>query len=168
MRRLLAALVFCTLALFTKESLAWFQICNRRPDGLWASYSSYVAGTSQVNDECGYSTRNGGCYYSSWRTEGWWRLEPNQCAVVLGGSITNRYSYVYVESDWGATLIDAQTPFYVRDQVFSWDEYEEVHWTSGECIGSYGVYDFCTPTGYWVNFKEFDTGNASNFTLNIT
>lgn len=155
------------LSLFAKEAAAGFTVCNRRVDGMWVSYSSYSPNIPKIYLECSESGRSGGCYYSAWRTVGWWRLEPNQCAVVRGGNLTNRFNYVYIESDQGARLVGANVPFYVRDPAFGWDEYAEEHLTGGACIGSSAVYDFCTPSGYNVNFKEIDSGSYTNFTLNI-
>jgi uncharacterized membrane protein len=165
---LLAALVLGAFTFTTKDAFAWFQICNHRTDGLWSSYSYYVPNTSTLHSECAISGRSGGCYFSAWRTVGWWRIEPNQCATVLGASINNRYSYVYVESDLGGRLVGANVSFYVTNPAYSWEEYASEHVTSGECIGSSGVFDFCTPAGYNVLFKEVDTTSFTNFIYNIT
>lgn len=164
---LLPAIMFCALSFAAKDAFAWFQICNHESVGMWASYSYYVPNTSTLHSECGISGNSGGCFDSAWRTVGWWRLEPNQCATVLGADITNRYSYVYVENDLGGTLIGANVSFYVRNPAFSWEEYSQIHFTSGECIGSSGVFDFCTPAGYNVLFSQIDTGSFTSFTLNI-
>lgn len=163
----LSWLALCAVTFAATESQAGFTVCNRRSEGLWATFSRYLSSTNKAYSECGESGRSGGCYYSSWKTIGWWRIEANQCAVVQGGSLTNRYSYLEVETDSGGRLPGASTPFYVRDAAFSWDEYTQEHRTSGECLGSSAVYDFCTPAGYWVNYKQYDTGSYSNYTLNI-
>src|SRR5262245_2235087 len=162
-----AILAFCALSFVTKDAFAWFQVCNHRTEGIWTLYSYYIPNTSTLHSECGISGDSGGCYDSAWRTAGWWRIEPNQCATVLGSSITNRYSYLYVESDSGGRLPGANISFYVRDPAFSWEEYAQIHYTSGECVGSIGVFDFCTPAGYNVLFKQVDTSSFTNFTFNI-
>jgi uncharacterized membrane protein len=165
---LLPALVLCACTFTAKDAFAWFQICNHRTDGLWSSYSYYVPATSTIHQECQESGNFGGCYDSAWRTVGWWRIEPNQCATVLGAAITNRYSYVYVESDLGGRLSGANVSFYVTNPAYSWEEYVQLHYTSGECFGSIGIGDFCTPEGYNVLFKQIDTTSFTNFILNIT
>lgn len=165
-KRILAAMALCAVSLVSKSSFAWFQVCNHRASGAWVSYSHYLSNTSVAYSECSHSGLSGGCYYSSWKTEGWWRVEGNQCATVLGGAITNQYSYVRADYDDGA-YVGGGVGFYVRDAAFSWDEYTQSYNTGGECIGSQSVYDPCTPQGYWEDFYEVDTAGYSNFTLNV-
>lgn len=165
--RISAALLLCALGLVPRTAFAWFQVCNQRQSGGYVAYSHYLSNTSLAQSECSESRLEGDCYYSSWRTEGWWRVEPGQCVIVMGEAITNQFIYVHADFDDGAVLGDG-TSFYVRQRRFLWDAQVESHYGGGECIASSGVYDFCTPQGYWTGFHEVDTGIYGNFTLNIT
>lgn len=129
---------------------------------------SFFSTTRRADSECAFSEAIGGCYYSSWKTEGWWRLDATQCATLSGDPITNRNIYVYAKMDDGRRIKDSHDMIYVRDRYFLWDDQVERHYTTGECFVRAGVYDFCTREGYWVPFYKVDVGTARNFIFTIT
>ena len=85
---------------------------------------------------------------STWDKAGWWSLTPGQCKIVYGPSISNQFSYYYAE---GGGLVWAG-PF--RD------------------CATNNAFDLCDNTcvspGRSVDYRELNTGNASNFTLTFT
>lgn len=153
-------------SLLSSTAFASFKVCNKRSSPMWVVYARYVSSTSKIYTETGIYGLYGGCYYSSWKTTGWYYAEPGTCATVYGSSITNRYSYVRAEFDDGAVL-SGSTSFYIQDDAFSWDEYTTAHYTSDDCIGSTAASDFVDPDGWWAGFYKVDSGSATSYTLNI-
>jgi uncharacterized membrane protein len=83
--------------LVSNEASAWVQFCNKSSVGLYATNGYYVKKPSETLGDCGFSSLSGDCgYNSTWRSEGWWRIEAGACTTVYGSSITNRYSYFQV------------------------------------------------------------------------
>jgi uncharacterized membrane protein len=134
---------------------------------MWLAYANYQANVNSLNFPCSFETTGGGCYFSDWLVQGWWRITPGQCAVPYGAAITNRYSYLHAEFDDGSIAVGSTT-FRIEDPTFAWDQYETLH--GAPCIvGSPGGdIDFgCSDQSYKRGFREIDTGNASNFVYNL-
>ncbi|WP_425052249.1 DUF1036 domain-containing protein [Psychromarinibacter sp. S121] len=87
-----------------------------------------------------------------WTSEGWWNIDPGDCATVVGGNLTKRYYYYRAEVNAGefagGTFNFCTTP----------DEFEIVGDTN------------CESRGYDTeSFREIDTGEtATDFTFTLT
>jgi uncharacterized membrane protein len=168
-----SVLVFCSLAFASTEALAWFKVCNQRPNGVWVATGHHLTAT-EWNGMCGGYAFAEGCgdsHYWIWRAQGWWRIEPGECKVSLGKDLENTRSYVYAMED-DFTPVEFYVPnfggFQITHHKFSWDEvtseYKDPSTT--ECIMS--TWDaFCNPNFFWADFAEVWTGDAKNFTLNL-
>ena len=119
---LFAVVALGLLVLPSRDANAWFKVCNKRSEDMWVAYSQYQANTSELIKPCS-TLFGGGCPYSAWQTQGWWRVSPNQCATTLGGDIKNRYNYVRIETQSGST-IGGTVWFPVSDYAFRWHDRE--------------------------------------------
>lgn len=167
MIRIVTALfAFGLFALSARDAHAWFKICNKRSAGMYVAYAHYLARTDELVRECS-RIFGGGCPYSAWEVRGWWRLEPNQCATVLSGDIQNRYSYIHVDSDDGATF-PVSYFFKVKNPAFRLHERETAlpPVPGLQCLGQSSAH--CTPTAFNAPFSEINSGTAKNYTVNIT
>ncbi|TAK65857.1 MAG: DUF1036 domain-containing protein [Bacteroidetes bacterium] len=58
----------------------------------------------------------------AWYAEGWWNLAPGECAITIGGPLSNRYYYCFAKDDKGTWdgkyqfCVDPSNAFYLRDQ----------------------------------------------------
>jgi Protein of unknown function (DUF1036) len=169
MKRVIFALIATSaVTLIGRNAFAWFQACNHHSTGGWVAYTHYIDNASgiQANDPtrlCGYQEEWGSCHYNTWKAEGWWRLEPGQCAILLGGDITNRYNYIRVDFDDGS-YHGGGPNVYVWDNEFHWDEFWQ-NVVTGDCTGRASSSD-CAQ-GYWTSFYAVDTGGAKNGTINL-
>jgi uncharacterized membrane protein len=122
-----------------KDAHAWLQLCNRSSTYVWASYVYY----SNSSSPCGYP---------DWVSRGWWRLAPNQCAIVQGGTLqTNQLGSNYLvraEGDDGRRWQGPYT-FRVKNSAFQ----------VCNSIGDTQQYD--------AAFGIFNIGSASNYTLSF-
>lgn len=87
-----------------------------------------------------------------WTSEGWWIIEPNECATPIGADLTRRYYYLRAEKAGGA---------------FKGEEY--YFCTSSEAYTIVGDTD-CQERGYErEDFIEIDTGETgTDFTYRLT
>jgi len=166
MKNLAALLTVIAVGLVATDSFAWFQICNKRQVGGWVSYTHYISKEQRIDYECGFSTIQGtGCYYSAWKSDGWWYLSPNQCATVWSAAINNRFHYVHADWDDGA-VTGSGFSFYIQDPEFHWDSQQVRH--GSNCVVGQGIVDCQNRVGYWTDFSQVDSGSNSNFTDNLT
>lgn len=88
---------------------------------------------------------------TDWTSEGWWNIEPGECAQVVAGDLTKRFYYYYAESP-GVTFESQNYEFCTSDEVFT-------------IVGDTD----CEKRGYDVErFREIDTGEtAREFTLSL-
>lgn len=88
---------------------------------------------------------------TDWTSEGWWNIDPGDCAVVVGGDLTRRYYYYYAESD-AADFEGQNYLFCGTREVFS-------------IVGDTD----CEGRGYEaLSMREIDTGEtARDFTLTL-
>lgn len=88
---------------------------------------------------------------TDWTSEGWWNIEPGECAIVVAGDLTKRYYYYYAESK-GVTFESQNFEFCTADEVFT-------------IVGDTD----CESRGYDTErFREIDTGEtAKEFTLSL-
>jgi Protein of unknown function (DUF1036) len=167
-RAVLALIAISAATLVSKNSFAWFQACNHHSTGGWVAYTHYLDNTSSIFStnpgyECAHHDEYGACHYNSWKAEGWWRLEPGQCATLLGGSIANRYNYIRVDFDDGS-YHGGGPNVYVWDNEFHWDEFWQ-NVVTGDCAEQRSLAP-CSE-GYWTSFYEVDTGGSKNSTINL-
>ncbi|MDX2027495.1 MAG: DUF1036 domain-containing protein [Alphaproteobacteria bacterium] len=108
--------------------------------------------------EAALGYRDGDGQKTSWQSEGWWRIEPGQCARVFGKPLTQRFYYYY------ATALAPAGP---NKSPFTWG----------------GKYQFCTDTKAFraegdaecdtrglqtKGFQEVDIGaNTKDYTLDF-
>ena len=88
---------------------------------------------------------------NDWTSEGWWNVEPGDCATLVGGDLTKRYYYYHAVSRAGQ--------FRGQDYIFC---------TQGQAFLIEGDTD-CTKRGFEeTDFREIDTGEtAKSFTLTL-
>ena len=94
----------------------------------------------------GYRTPDG------WKSEGWWQIAATSCETIIEGSLSSRYYYLYAEDSesggrWAGDI----------DMCVAEDAFDIV-----------GVHD-CFTRGYMrMGFKEYDTGQQSNWMVQLT
>lgn len=88
----------------------------------------------------------------TWMTEGWWNIRANRCVTLLKGSLKARYYYIYAEDTVTGGGWIGQTLMCVKETEFTIK----------------GIND-CYAEGYDRKpFREIDTGNLSNWTIQLT
>ena len=89
---------------------------------------------------------------ADWTSEGWWNIEPGDCATPLGDDLTQRYYYFRAEADAG--------PFIGGNYFFCTTT------TAYEIVGD----TECEARGYdKEDFQEIDTGETgSEYTYRLT
>jgi len=76
--RLFSLLFILLLGLACRQAEAAMMFCNRTQDSIEAAF--------------GYRES------VEWTSEGWWRIEPGQCARVFGKPLTQRFYFYYATS----------------------------------------------------------------------
>ena len=110
------------------------------------------AGLSVCNDigarasvAIGYKADDG-----RWTSEGWWVVEPGECARVIGGDLPKRYYYWHATTSAG-TFESANYMFCTSPREFT---------IQGDTN--------CNVRGYdRVGFNQLDVGDATDFTLHL-
>lgn len=130
-----AFVLFCAaawLGLGTVPARAQFSVCNQSFD--------------VVNVSIGQLNRG------IFRTRGWWRIGPNQCANVIQTEITTRYIYVFAKDVFGKEVFNGTVPMCVAPDRFVIDGEED-----------------CGVRGYLpARFIEVDTQDTERWTLFVT
>jgi len=125
----LIAVVFGPMG-FPSSASADFTICNNT-----ATPASIAIGYKENND---------------WVSEGWWNIDPGDCAAVVTGDLKNQYYYIRGEAEDGHWADDYN--FCYIEEVFT----------------IYGDTD-CAARGYKTGgFQEIDVGTALDFIINLT
>jgi uncharacterized membrane protein len=128
-----AALAGISMIFFVHPAAADFRLCNNT--------------SSRVGVAIGYKDKDG------WATEGWWNLSARGgCEVLLRGTLSSRYYYIYaVDYDHGGEW-SGQAPMCTRDKEFT----------------IRGIGD-CLARGYdRTSFFEVDTGDQADWTVQLT
>lgn len=88
---------------------------------------------------------------NDWMSQGWWNIEPGDCAIVVGGDLTRRYYYYFADSEAG-NFQGQDFLFCVENEIFD---------IEGDTN--------CEGRGYeTVSMREIDTGEtARDFTLTL-
>lgn len=115
----------------SQPAKAWYEICNK------SSYYVYTA--------FGYHDGN------AWVSEGWWDLNPGQCATVHEARLRNQKYYVYAESHEADYFWEGDYPFCAIDDAFT-------------IVGD----ENCNARGYYeLGFFEVDVGRNPNWTTDL-
>jgi len=123
-------LVSALMVVCGSAALADFEICNETGNEAFASI--------------GYKDGE------DWVSEGWWTLQPGECAIPIVGDLKNRYYYIRAESKTGNWTGD-----------YSFCYINDVFTIRGD--------ENCTARGYKTGgFFEVDTGNSLDWTQNLT
>ena len=89
----------------------------------------------------------------NWVARGWWTIAPGQCTTVLGDELANRYYYFYAYrsdgTEWKGES-DADSGWFCNQDQAMVD------------VGN----DACA--GPLLPYRQIDTGDATDYTLNIT
>ncbi len=94
----------------------------------------------------------GQAHRDSFRTRGWWRIGPNQCANVIREALTARYFYVYAKDIFGKEVLNGSVPLCIAPDRFRID----------------GESDCLLRGLIPARFIEVDTEEADRWTLFIT
>ncbi|MGI0480475.1 DUF1036 domain-containing protein [Geminocystis sp. CENA526] len=81
-------------------------IHNAHNQTIWVAVSYRPDGGTSYDADIPTPIRHGQDPYMGWRTEGYWRLEPGQTALILGGNhhkIRHRYIYFHAHDANGNT-----------------------------------------------------------------
>lgn len=82
-------------------------------------------------------------------TRGWWRVAPNQCAVLQREALTHRYYYVFAADVFGNEVMSGAVPMCVAPRRFEIDGQQD-----------------CLLRGFLdARFIEVDTGGAESWTV---
>lgn len=129
----LSTLTWLGLASFAQPASAELVICNKT--------------RKTVNLAVGYKEGE------SWRSRGWYSINPRGCETVVGGALQLRYYYYYAEDVDASLVWDGDYDFCIRDpQEFS-------------ILGD----ENCERRGYVTQgFAEIDTKDAEKFKLDLT
>lgn len=89
---------------------------------------------------------------TKWTSEGWWNLKPGACDKILKGELNGRFYYIHaVDYDQGGSW-SGKAFLCTRDTLFTITK-------AGDCV----------KRGYrQTGFFEVDTGNESDWTVNLT
>jgi len=95
--------VLCASAFASSSAEAGVQLCNKTPVPLWTASAQSVSGV--------------------WTSEGWWKIWPENCAVVTTGKVTSQYYYYHAHSvfdfwvwgDEGLLCVDETKAFTLRE-----------------------------------------------------
>ena len=130
-----AFLASCAAAFLTLSAVpakAQFAVCNQSFD--------------VVNVSIGYLNRG------VFRTRGWWRIGPNQCANVIRDTLSTRYVYVFAKDVFGKELFNGTVPMCVAPDRFVIDGEQD-----------------CLVRGFLpARFIEVDTRDTERWTLFVT
>jgi uncharacterized membrane protein len=110
-----------------------FRVCNKT--------------TSRVGIAIGYKAQR------DWTTEGWWTVDSDNCATILGGPLNGRYYYMYaVDYDQGGEWGGNTAFLCTQEKEFTIE----------------GVGD-CVARGFQkTGFYEVDTGSQESWTVQLT
>ncbi|WP_421857266.1 DUF1036 domain-containing protein [Oricola sp.] len=126
---------------------------------LGAVVGTFLAGASQARADfrvcnatqelvgvaIGYRARAG------WITEGWWAIEGSSCKTLIEGPLESRYYYLYAEDGVRGGRWDGPISMCIAELQFKIT----------------GVND-CYARGFQkAGFREYDTGNQSNWMVQL-
>ena len=138
---LLALPVFTASAPFLATSAsAEFRVCND---------SSETVGVA-----VGYRSEEG------WVSEGWWHVNGDSCEVLLPGTLSSRYMYLYAENAERSQRWGGSVPMCTADEEFRIVGVEDCIARSYTRVG-FGEYDTGEEPAWTVRLKADDTQGAA-------
>lgn len=94
----------------------------------------------------------GQLHHDKFRTQGWWKIGPNQCASIIQKPLKSRYIYVFAKDVFGKELLNGSVPMCISPNYFLID----------------GETD-CLVRGFLpARFIEVDTNKSQRWTIFIT
>jgi len=129
LRRALFAVSFLVVGLSVLPAMAQFTVCNQSPK------LAYVAMGHWDNTD--------------YVTQGWWIIEPGQCAVPYDGELQYQYYYLYGETDADKS---GNVEYWGGDVMLCTNYNDFIIWGSVDC-----------DTG----FTEIDTGKERSYQFNL-
>ena len=132
-RTILTALgaIAATLAIGAVEARADFRVCND--------------GSETVGVAIGYRGTDG------WVSEGWWHVEPQGCEVLVAGTLSSCFFYLYAENAERSRRWGGEVRMCTAEETFKIP----------------GVKD-CVARGFSrTGFGEYDTGNQASWTVRL-
>ena len=125
------AVVGGSLAVGASEARADFRVCND--------------GSETVGVAIGYRGEKG------WISEGWWHVEPSACEVLVAGTLSSRFFYLYAENAERSRRWGGRVRMCTADETFKIP----------------GVKD-CVARGFArTGFGEYDTGTQASWTVRL-
>src|SRR4051812_14269097 len=114
------------------EARADFRVCN---------------GTQElVGVAIGYRAEAG------WTTEGWWRIPAASCKVIIEGTLSSRYYYLYAEDAEGKGRWAGDVNLCIAENEFKITDVKD-----------------CLARGYQkMGFREYDTGEQGSWMVQLT
>jgi uncharacterized membrane protein len=137
------AALFAVLAVLPHRAYAAMSFCNRSSVPLEAAL-----GYREDKDDGD----------EGWGSEGWWRIEPGQCARVYGQPLTQRFYFYYAHA-LAQTAKDAPTPVWSGKYIFCTDD---------KAFRVEGDTDCPSRNLQSTGFQELDLGqNVRDYTLDF-
>ncbi|MCA1994387.1 MAG: DUF1036 domain-containing protein [Coleofasciculus sp. S288] len=143
---------FLMVLLFQKASFAWLKVCNRTPEEIYVAIGYKM---NQAIDCCGQSQDSEvvckkACLFS-WISQGWWNINPGECANVLNRNLQyNTVYYYYAHTEGRQREWRGDTPFCTSSSAFQYFHGEGFN---------------CSDT--LEDFREVRTRGSRNYTLNL-
>ena len=120
-----------TLVLGATDARADFRVCND--------------GGETVGVAIGYRGSDG------WVSEGWWHVEPQACEVLVAGTLSSRFFYLYAENAERSRRWGGEVRMCTAEETFKIN----------------GVKD-CVARGHSrTGFGEYDTGDQASWTVRL-
>lgn len=127
-----AAIALMASMTMASAAQAGFEICNQTKDDVTVAF--------------GY--RENGL----WSSQGWWNLDPGECATVYNSKLRERYYYYYAEEVNGDGVWGGEYPFCALDEAFTIEGDEN-----------------CKSRGYdGYDFRQVDVGEEFDYVINLT
>lgn len=166
-----------------KPSYAWLKICNKYSEEMNVAF-----GYLEIPDNRNRSSSSG---YNTWVAEGWYNIEPGECAQVYAHELWRRnINYYYYAKTSGGAVWGAQqgegAEFCVSSRKFTLKQTEEVNSQCGGDIevfrrggrgrdSEYGTiytipdrWETIATDTRWERFRQITVGRrAQNYTLNL-
>lgn len=115
----------------SRPALAELRICNPSPQPIKVAIGYHEEG--------------------DWMSEGWWRVNTDQCQTTIEGNLSSRYYYVFAQDEGSGKIWGGEYPFCIAPGGFA--------------IASDGS---CNQLGFQpAGFREIDVGQASQYTLEL-
>lgn len=86
------------------------------------------------------------------RSQGWWRIAPSQCATLERAPLRSRFVYIFAADVFGSEVLFGSTPLCIAPRRFD-----------------ISLQENCLTRGYLdARFLEVDTGEQADWTVFVT